>query len=166
MCLTININAHEKKDGYYHAIVAKNPILTQKAIEFKWQCMTTPFQYEPVKFKDGIFIMKPRKAWPFEAQKYGTIDKSGQDDTQIKYGIHSYYDEYAADGEMEYARQHYWDFKLFKAIIPPRAKYYVGREGDIVSSKLIVFETDEAYEKYVAEHYPKKKVITLDYPIY
>ena len=48
----------------------------------------------------------------------------------------------------------------------PALEIPVGRDGDIVSSRLLVFETDEAYEKYIAEHYPNKEVITLNYPIY
>ena len=47
-----------------------------------------------------------------------------------------------------------WTFKKFFAVIPAGSKFFVGKEddGDIVSNKLIIFESEDAYEEYCENH--------------
>lgn len=70
---------------------------------------------------------------------YGTVNK----------GFHSYISESAANGS--WPRMFYRTF-LRRCLIPKGSEYCDGVNGDIVSTHIIVFSSDEEFEKYKSEH--------------
>lgn len=85
----------------------------------------TPFQREEVVFKDGIFEQNANPSM---------IKPDYKND--VYYGIHSYYNQWDCDKHTRILNSTYrW------AVIPAGSDFYVGICGDIVSSKLLTFET-------------------------
>ena len=75
----------------------------------------------------------------------------------IHQGIHSFYDLYECR-----LRAMMFGFSPYYAIIPAGTPFYVGNTFDVVSSKLIIFETGEDLAKYEEKNgkaTPLKKLI-------
>ena len=107
----------------------------------------TPFQREKVEFKDGVF---EQEADP------NMIKPDYNND--VYYGIHSFHNQW----ECEYASRLYGSTYRW-AVIPAGTDIYVGI-NDIVSSKLLVFETYDDLVKYEEKHGTARGLI-MDYKV-
>lgn len=67
----------------------------------------------------------------------------------VNNGFHSYKNERAANGSL--LSRCYRAF-LRRCVIPKGSEYCDGTYGDIVSTHIIVFSSDEEFEKYKSEH--------------
>lgn len=116
--------------------VAETDILVYKCLDYDTfiEKYVTSFQYFPVEFIDGISCLSIKRTCFNTRGKY------------INYGIHGYYKKSSADKtSLEFedcgTKTHY-------AIIHKGTPYCLGMEGDIVTTKMTIFETEEDYEKY------------------
>ena len=115
--------------------VAETDILVYKCLDEKLiRVYCTPFQYFPVEFIDGMACLSIKE------NLFKTRGK------RIECGIHGYYDRSNADAtSLEFedcgTKTHY-------AIIHKGTPYCLGIEGEIVTTKMTIFETEEDYEKY------------------
>ena len=145
MCLTINraIQALTKQ-GKFKAFTAKTDIAVDKLLEENGMVdgLSTPYQYIPIKFRKGRVTLK--------ARGFASVTP----EAEVAIGIHAFYSRKATAYELDYAKTMGWAFKKFFAVIPAGSKFFVGREdnGDIVSNKLIIFESEDAYEEYCENH--------------
>ena len=130
MCLIVEKGTNKRK--------AKTDILVYKCLDNNYGNYCTPYMYFPVYFEDGKYVLKV-KHFSYNNDKKVVI---------VEEGIHSFYLEWCAQDvvttfhEADGTEKHY-------AIIPKGANYYIGNDGDIVSTELIVFETKKDYDKYV-----------------
>ena len=97
----------------------------------------TPIMHYPVKFENGIITMEVEN---FEGQ----VTLYGK--TTIEKGIHSFNHCLSA----KYVS--YQDVDAFIAVIPKGTEFYFGESNDMVSKKLIIFQTNEAYDEYAKTH--------------
>ena len=140
MCLVVVEGTNKRK--------AEADILVYKCLDFYCLNYYTPYQNFPVYFNKGKCVIKTPH-FSYERNGYRTI---------VKEGIHSYYKKFKAENiELSYkfcfgTQKHY-------AIIPKGTNYYIGTAGDIVSTELIVFETEEHYKKYVEK---SEKICIID----
>ena len=168
MCLLVNTSVHtpiecDSPFPYHQALTATESILVTKMLEYgEFSGWFTPYKYTLVNFRSGKTTMKPHNCSPFQEKVRVFYNAHGDDTTDIAYGIHAFFSKSVVEKEMVYYGRQQWNIHPFKAIIPKGAKYYVGAEGDIVSDKLIVFENDAAYEKYLSTH--KRQPVTLNHP--
>lgn len=138
MCLIIKKGTNKRK--------AKADILVYKCLDECCGHYCTPFQYFPIYFEKGKCILKVKH---FTYNKKIKINNYDYKENIIVYtGIHSYYEELEVlrvvneFHEKNGTNKHY-------AIIPKGANYYIGEEGDVVSTELIIFETEKDYKEYV-----------------
>ena len=127
--------------------VAKVDIFVYKCLDYFYGNFCTPyctpFYFFPIFFENGEYVLKVKNF---------TYNKSSNN-KRVEEGIHSYYNKSAAQKlEKDGIEKHY-------AIIPKGAKYYIGNNGDVVSTELIVFETEEHYKKYVEK---SEKICIID----
>ena len=127
MCLIINSKR----------LKAETDILCYKCLdknEYGDYC--TPFQYLPIEFVGGICKMES------ELYRYRELF--------VDVGIHSYtLIDKAEEVRVEFHNVAGTD--IYLAIIPKGADYYIGKNVDIVSNKLIIFETSEDFKKYATD---------------
>lgn len=133
MCLTILEKTNKR--------VAVNDILVYKCLDYDSDSYSTPFQYFPIYFtENGRYWMSVKNFTYSHEGNYKNVEQ----------GIHAYYDKEMADDTSESfvdscgTETHY-------AIIPKGAKYYIGNKGDVVTTTLIIFETEKDYENYIVE---------------
>lgn len=133
MCLVINSRYHCKNtDGQYEPLIAKEDIPVYKLLEKIHDQYITPFLCKPIVFVNGIAVQETSKF------TYGNDTYLGRTIHTIRVGIHSTTISFT------------FGFKLAcKAIIPKGTEYYVGIYNEMVSKKLIIFETEEDYQKYI-----------------
>lgn len=126
MCLIINSKR----------LKAETDILCYKCLDKKEDGeYCTPFEYFPIEFVDGICKM--------ESELYHHSEF-------VDVGIHSYtLIDKAKEVRAEFHNIAGTD--IYLAIIPKGADYYIGKNVDIVSDKLIIFETDEDFKKYATD---------------
>ena len=130
MCLVVEKGTNKRK--------AKTDILVYKCLDYFCDNYCTPFYYFPVYFEEGKCVLKVKHF------SYNYVEKV----ISVEEGIHSFYLEWCAQNvvttfhEEDGTEKHY-------AIIPKGANYYIGNDGDVVSTELIVFETEKDYKKYV-----------------
>lgn len=121
--------------------VAEKPILVYKVLEeidvnkpLK-TVKETPFRYMRVKFKHSKTTLESKICvWG------GTVSES----------IHAYRDISFSEGTvrgLDYNRA--WGMKTYYAVIPKGATYYIGKNFDVATDKLIVFLEKEDFEKSV-----------------
>lgn len=130
MCLTTITNK----------LTAKTDILVYKCLDFDGNIYCTPFRYMPVEFNNGRVELKS------ELIKIGNC---------VEIGIHSYSNKndaiatsrlfHANDG----TSTHY-------AIIPKGSSYYVGKDDDTASERLIIFRTKKSFDTYCKTHLIEK----------
>ena len=136
MCLIVEKGTNKRK--------AKANILVYKCLDECRGNYCTPYQYFPVYFEEGKCVLKVKHF------TYRNVINSNYivNEIRVEGGIHSFYKEWAAlrvvndFHEKDGTDKHY-------AIIPKGANYYIGVEGDVVSTELIVFETKKDYNNYV-----------------
>ena len=146
MCLSVNLNFHKVKNGKPIALVAKQSILVYKMLEIKNNHYRTPYMSKAVNFDDeyGMFFYKTTR---FSIDRVRFFDQGREyREYLVARGIHSYFDFDKA--------KHTSDFLLtlgasniHYAIIPKGSKFYIGAEGDIASSNLVVFENETKYNE-------------------
>ncbi len=142
MCLSVNLDFHKVKNNKPIALVAKQSILVYKVLEVKNNHYYTPYMLKAANFDDeyGMFFYKTTRFSINRTHYYG------QYHYDVLRGIHSYFDFDKA--------KHTSDFLLtlgvsniHYAIIPKGSKFYIGTEGDIASSNLVVFENETKYNE-------------------
>lgn len=152
MCLFISTKAHHEKDGVYKAKkVGKKPILVWKLLEYN-ECIqgyATPYQYTPVNFKNGFRCVN---GYGFSPKAYGT------ERARVCKGTHAYRTEKRAVEGIANALEYDWVFKKFPAVIPSGEQYFVGQDGDIVASQMIIFKSKRGLNKYL----DGKETITIE----
>lgn len=146
MCLSVNLDFHKVKNGKPIALVAKQSILVYKMLEIKNNHYRTPYMSKAVNFDDeyGMFFYKTTR---FSIDRVRFFDQGREyREYLVARGIHSYFDFDKA--------KHNSDFLLtlgvsniHYAIIPKGSKFYIGAEGDIASSNLVVFENETKYNE-------------------
>lgn len=102
----------------------------------------TPFQREEVVFKDGVFEQEADPAMI-----------KPDSDNHVYYGIHSLYSRIRWDNTF------HPDLICRLAVIPAGTDIYVGDKYDVVSSKLLVFETYGDFLLYEEKHGTAKDLI-------
>lgn len=102
----------------------------------------TPFQREEVVFKDGVFEQEADPAMI-----------KPDSNNHVYYGIHSLYNRIQWDNTF------HPDLMCRLAVIPAGTDIYVGDKYDIVSSKLLVFETYGDFLLYEEKHGTAKDLI-------
>ena len=153
MCLIISKEQHHAKLGkdgrwqFYAKVAGKNPIKCFKHLELSedfGDTWITPYQYIPVEFnKDGIAPMYGR----------GFINVINCDNNgllpAVYCGIHAYQTREESKYYLEQAEGMEWHYKEFPSIIPSGEEYFVGKHGDIVASKMLVFKRNYALNKFL-----------------
>lgn len=94
----------------------------------------TPYMKTDVSFKDGMDVLET----PHFSCGYDTWGR-----LIIEQGIHT--------GTHIGTARGYGDF-IFFAVIPAGTEFYVGEMSDMVSTKIIIFESLETFEKYKETH--------------
>jgi len=136
MCLFTKTNSRP--------ITAKKPVHIYKLLYLSpvRQQLVTPYMYAPVNFN--------KKGFAIQKAKIGEKERVSYDRTlsRIEQGIHAF-------RKLSIARDEANDFsidKIFHAVIPAGATYYNDEcHEEIVSNKIIIFETYELYQKYMAK---------------
>lgn len=160
MCLVVDTNIHREtiRTNLYHK-TPKPLVATENLLVFKWivkkrfgSCYgydtyvdITPFMGKMVFFdKNGVATLESEmeNGFPF------TFDIQIEGDVvlyKINKGIHSYRCD-NLDTDSPFSPNHNY------AIIPKGSLYYIGQEYDVVSDKLIIFDSKKALEDYEKEN--------------
>ncbi len=121
MCLHIDSLYHGKGNSNvkgYH--IAAFPILVWKVLERRGTAFKSPFMCKMYHFK----------------KEYSSEFSFNASRNKVEAGLHAYYSfEYAQKGVMSWG----YDAYIFPSIIPIGAKFFIGSNGEIASSKLIVY---------------------------
>lgn len=133
MCLKINNTFHKKSKS----LKAKQSILVYKVLEkdnVSKNKYCTPYKKMAINFNeyDGMFFYKNTRMVRSENEYF------------ILNGIHSYFDDMIAKREVQIFK--HW-YTMHYAVIPKGSKFYIGNDGDIVSTNLVVFRTKKDYLK-------------------
>ena len=150
MCLSVNLDFHKVKNNKPIALVAKQSILVYKVLEVKNNHYYTPYMLKAVNFDDeyGMFFYKTTR---FSIDRVRFFDQGREyREYNVSRGIHSYVDLAKANCTKNRI-QVYCCLNaipnIHYAIIPKGSKFYIGTEGDIVSSNLVVFENETKYNE-------------------
>ena len=135
MCL---VKSSIFKAHYSKPLVADEDIVVYKALDHRdaftgKKTLRTPYQFYPISFKDGKCIM--------DGYLECTLNKS------VSFGFHSYADEKEADAKCKLFQES--EMTKHWAIIPKGGRYFLGEDRDVVSDKLIIFETKEDFMQYM-----------------
>lgn len=151
MCLYISTKFHHSVNGNYRAKkVGSKPLLVWKLLEYqkKIKRYTTPYQYLPITFDNGMKAV--------EGIGFRTVVAYS---TQVNEGVHAYRTTNISRNAIEKARDYCsWEFKQFPAIIPSGESYFIGKDGDIVASRMIIFRSKRSLDKYLNG----KETITIE----
>lgn len=147
MCLLISkVRHHAKLDKYglpyYTARKATKPIKCYKHLEFNDEInqLATPYQYLPIKFdRSGQAVII---GIGFQPTRICDVDET----PSVCCGVHAYRSKKESS---YYLTESMWDFQEFLAIIPRGERYFIGKDGDIVASKMILFRSKNAFKKYL-----------------
>ena len=145
MCLSVNLNFHKVKNDKPIALVAKQSILVYKVLEIRGKHYRTPYMIKSINFDDeyGMFFYKTtrfgiNRTYSYKRYHYDVVK-----------GIHSYFDFDIANCAKDYHTN--FDLSITTnihyAIIPKGSKFYIGRNYDIASSNLVVFENEAKYNE-------------------
>lgn len=149
MCLSINSLHYDTFEEKYIPKTAECDLEVYKALMTAdgWKYVGgklvdhisyyTPFQGVEVKFKDGQCLKKANGNGAHLGKRINW---------EINQGIHSML-----------SRTHYVfskgsRTKWFHAVIPKGTNYFIGTKDDVVSEKLLIFESDKDYENYCKEN--------------
>ena len=155
MCLFISTKFHHAVNGEYRAKkVGRKPILVHKLLERYYDGgLATPYTYLPIVFTDG-----QRTIYGQGFMSVHDKDMREKYFTAVDEGVHAYRtEESAVDGILE-AKENEWTFEKFYGVIPTGELYFVGRNGDIVASKMIIFKSKRSLNKYLNG----KETITIE----
>lgn len=150
MCLSVNLDFHKVKNNKPIALVAKQSILVYKVLEVKNKHYYTPYMLKAANFDDeyGMFFYKTTR---FSIDRVRFFDQGCEyREYNVSRGIHSYVDLVKANCTKDRI-QVYCCLNaipnIHYAIIPKGSKFYIGTEGDIASSNLVVFENETKYNE-------------------
>ena len=141
MCLSINLLHFNPSTKEYIAKTAEFDLEVSKGLSttkcYKYvggnrvdnEVYYTPFQNIQINFKDGKYLQK--------AGGNGAHLKK-RSDWRVNQGIHSVYSTFSRDSTV----------KWFHAIIPKGVNFFIGDHDDVVSERLLLFETEKDYENY------------------
>lgn len=143
MCLYIDLKYHKVKNGKPIALVAKQTILVHKMIETDGRHLFTPYSCMPINFNDDEYGMFFYKTTRF------SFDKSCWDEIYyVIKGIHTFAKIEDAEDSLRFLSTNCGEkVKLYNAVIPKGSKFFIGRDGDIASSNLVVFKNKTKYNK-------------------
>ena len=132
MCLTVDLTFHKKRFGKYQPIKAETDIVVYKELKIlDPEYCITPYQRVLIMFKDGIAI---------------------QTEKEFEYLIHPIYHVpviyQGIHASIIYPKIYRNEYAGFYAIIPKGTHYYRGIYGDIVSKKLIIFNSYNTFKQY------------------
>lgn len=151
MCLYVNRSIH--KGEYPEPLVAKKPIVVYKVLGHKIDGnIVTPYRVKPVRFKNGRAELSIRKD-DLAAFRCPRLD-SEIEVFDVDEGIHAFTNYQLAKEEKDW--QNKWSclgtvYHVYFSLIPKGHKFFIGDEGDIVATKLIMFESLEGLSKYLNE---------------
>lgn len=146
MCLSVDLGFHKVKSDKPIALVAKENILVYKVLEVKNNYYRTPYMLKGINFDDeyGMFFYKTTK---FGIDRVRFFDQGREYcEYDVSKGIHSYFDFDNANRDFNCLKS-LGVSNIHYAIIPKGSKFYVGIEGDIASSNLVVFENETKYNE-------------------
>lgn len=147
MCLFVNT----KYNHNGKSLVAKENILVYKALEYNCGKYKTFYQEMPINFGDGMYFYKTHRLHKQRVDSGYVYKGEPTYCYRIDKGIHSFIREYNIDAFVECYKDWFTTQKHY-AIIPKGSRFYIGEDGDIVSSNLIVFEMQKDYNKFVRNH--------------
>ena len=140
MCLCVDLNYHKVKKDKPIALVAKQTILVHKMIETDGRKLFTPYSCMPINFKDdeyGMFFYKTTR-FSFLGNYYYYVER----------GIHAFTEIEVAEDSLRFLSTNCGEkVKLYNAVIPKGSKFFIGKDGDIASSNLVVFKNKAKYNK-------------------
>lgn len=143
MCLSVNLTCHKVKNNKPIALVAEQSILVYKIIEKDDNNhYFTPYSYMPINFDDeyGMFFYKTTK---FSFEKHCWDNRY-----YVMSGIHTFAEIEDAEDSLRFLSTGCGaNVKLYNAIIPKGSKFFIGKDGDIASSNLVVFKNKTKYNK-------------------
>ena len=133
MCLTINYFIHfDNLKNKYKPFTAKTDLEVIKILgNFDGCHYYTPFRGKKIVFKDGKYLMKAGGNGAHLGYRKSFL---------VNQGIHSYYN-------LSYAFYLNTSDCQFESVIPKGTNYFIGKNGDVVSEKLLIFETKENFLK-------------------
>lgn len=132
MCLVIS-----KRDHFLSLLpkTAKEDIVVYKLLLYKFSRLITPFHCKEINFHNNKCILTANFTKRFSALHRGYI---------VEQGIHAFRCKETAEKELIHCPYP----KILEAIIPTGTRYYIGKDGDIVSEKLIIFRNETALAEY------------------
>ena len=141
MCLTIKTTFHKKDKP----LVAECSILVYKMLERYVgkeynNRYHTPFVGKTINFCDEGGNMYFYKTTRLQKSEYDS-------DKCISKGIHSFIDKQTAIDEVNWYDERLYRMSMHYAIIPKGSKFFIGSDGDIVSTNLVVFKRKKDYTK-------------------
>ena len=148
MCLYISTNFHHAVNGEYRARkVGRKPLLVWKLLEYNEDIRgyATPYQYLPITFKNGMKVVNGVGFSPVVKKSYSYDIVS----TAVNEGVHAYRTKDRAINATIEALANKWEFVRFPAIIPSGERYFIGKDGDIVASQMIIFKSTVSLNKYL-----------------
>lgn len=142
MCLCVDLNYHKVKKEKPIALVAKQTILVHKMIEIDGRKLFTPYSCMPINFNDDEYGMFFYKTTRFSFEEYAMKKY------YVIKGIHTFAEIEDAEDSLRFLSTNCGsNVKLYNAVIPKGSKFFIGKDGDIASSNLVVFKNKTKYNK-------------------
>lgn len=143
MCLIVKTTFHKKGKP----IVAEHSILVYKMLERYTgkeynNRYHTPFQGKTINFCDEGDNMYFYKTTSLQKDLSEYSNKY-----IITKGIHSFFDKETTIDEVNAYDERVIRMSMHYAVIPKGSKFYIGEDGDIVSTNLVVFKRKKDYDK-------------------
>lgn len=165
MCLTVS-NRHPRRLGveFPKPFVCDKDILVFKSlnvatytVEYKGACNSTlnwssypSHHYVTPAFAKVVKFENSRAK--LETDKFGEEWSSDTGYAKINEGIHT--------AETYGGAKQYGGSMVFFSVIPAGEEFYIGTQNDVVSKKIIIFETEDEFMKYREER-GKENLITI-----
>lgn len=155
MCLTINVLHYDAFENKYIPMKAEFDLEVSKALtevkhykyvngsQIEFKIYETPFQFIQVQFKDGQLLQKASGNGAHLGKRTSW---------EVNQGIHSV----TCMNKYEFSKNHNVFIKWHYAVIPKGTNFFIGDYDDVVSERLLVFETKECYEEYCKNNNVKK----------
>ena len=146
MCLYISTKFHRSVNWEYRAKkVGNKPLLVWKLLEYneKIKGYATPYQFLPITFENGMKVV--------EGMGFRTVvERPLVNSAQVNEGVHAYRTTNISRNAITKAYDlSGWKFERFPAIIPSGEKYFIGQDGDIVASRMIIFKNKRSLKNYL-----------------
>lgn len=122
-------------------LTAKTDILVYKCLDFYGINYCTPFMYMLVNFNNGRAELKSQ------------LIKTDKNCVEI--GIHSYFNKNNAVATSRLFHATHGTSTHY-AIIPKGSRYYIGKDDDTASERLIIFRTKKSFDTYCKTHLIEK----------